>query len=576
MLSTRSLPLRLFTFLALPVILLLVLVTFHSVNLHRVAIRDLITRHNTQAVKSVGANLSAQIEQRAELLMGIAAKMQIEEGQDVELLLPSWIEIVFDDGVALYDDDGQLIASTAQAYGWQTSNPLRADLMQEMLAVRLGDERYMPMIVQGKNSTRIAVMLASTTTSDQVVRAIGIFTLESLELPIVLEALQTAKSSSITLATRDGLILHQSNPTLVGSHLTDSAYNEGALRGDIGFNYASDQGGRELLITYAPVTDPSWTLIQQEVWTETISPSMRASQAAPLALLPGLAIALVGALFAINAIVRPLQRLETAAADLAAGNFQSISAPVGGIDEVQHLQESLQKMADQLQKAQELMRHYIGQITRAQEDERRRLARELHDHTIQALIALDHREQVLRRYLNDDPAGARVLDELREMTAETIDELRRTIRAMRPIYLEDLGLIPALEALARDISASSEVDVHFEKTGSPRRLSAELELTLYRVAQEALNNAWRHSKATDIWMSVRFADDAVTVSVRDNGAGFRAPRKVTDLPRNSHFGLIGMYERAELAGASLNIQSKQGKGTTVTVRASETAQIPIN
>jgi signal transduction histidine kinase len=185
---------------------------------------------------------------------------------------------------------------------------------------------------------------------------------------------------------------------------------------------------------------------------------------------------------------------------------------------------------------------------------------------IQALIALDHRSQVLKRYLNDDPAGQDVLAEVRGMTAEAIEDLRRIIRAMRPIYLEDFGLVPALEVLARDCSASGDADVHFEKEGMPHRLPPEQEMTLYRVAQEALNNARRHSDASKIWLKVRFEPEEVIVSIRDNGVGFRAPKQVTDLPRNGHFGLIGMFERAELAGANLRIDSAPGRGTTITIR----------
>jgi signal transduction histidine kinase len=268
------------------------------------------------------------------------------------------------------------------------------------------------------------------------------------------------------LAAPDGLLLYHTDPTRIGGWLPDAPHTRAALRGESGADTHTDLQGRELVTAFAPVSRTGWSVLQEERWTEMVSPLMRYSEAAPLVLIPGLAITALAVWFAIHSIVRPLQRLESRAADLAAGDFASIEAPVGGIEEIRRLQASLSAMADQLEKAQDAMRTYIGAITRAQEEERLRLARELHDHTIQALIALDQRQQMLKRHLVEDPAAADRLAELRRMTADAIDELRRLIRAMRPIYLEELGLLPALEMLARDLDASW-IAVRFERHGQP-------------------------------------------------------------------------------------------------------------
>jgi signal transduction histidine kinase len=569
--NLRSLPLRLFTLLALPLLVLLLLVTFGSVTLHRAAMRDLATNHDVQAVRSITAGLSGRLEQKEAVLREIATRAV--ETRNKPCVLQDWSETLFDGGIALYDSGGNLIAATENVDAWQPySGPLPADLGQALAEVpHNGEALYIPIIEPGRNATRIAVVLSPAPTADgESLVVIGVVSLDALDLPITMEMLRTSEFASILLATREGQIVYATDPTLVGSYLPRTSYVDAALRGESDADYDSSTLG-EQIVSYAPVPETGWTLIQEDTWTALLSPLMRYSQVAALVLVPGLVIAIAAAWFAINAVVRPLQKLEARAADLARGNFESIEEPVGGIEEIERLQQSLRLMAGQLEKAQELMRTYIGAITRAQEDERRRLARDLHDHMVQALIALDHREQMLKKYLSDDPAGAELLSELREMTAEAIDDLRRIIRAMRPIYLEDLGLLPALEALARDISASGDADVHFEKLGTPRRLPPEEEITLYRVAQEALNNARRHSQATNIWLTLRFEPESVAVSVRDNGKGFRAPRRMTDLPRNGHFGLIGMYERAELAGADLKIDSALGKGTTVTIEAETTS-----
>lgn len=121
--------------------------------------------------------------------------------------------------------------------------------------------------------------------------------------------------------------------------------------------------------------------------------------------------------------------------------------------------------------------------------------------------------------------------------------------------------------LARDLERDGRFAIHFEKHGAPQRLAPEQEVALYRIAQEALNNAWQHSSGSDIWLIVRFDTGGVTITVRDNGKGFAAPQHASELGASGvqHFGLMGMYERASLIGAHLQVLSKPEGGTTVVV-----------
>ncbi len=556
-----GLPLQLLTVLALPLLILLMAVAFGSVTLHQLTMRDLVAGHDVQAVRGVAASLGERLERQEAILAALATQANLGDGSPVDIL--------FDGGVALFDGHGRLLAESARFRAWQTASPLDPDLIVALEQAQPGGNPILvPVVAPGSNQTLIASVLSPTPPpAGAPIRAIGVTSLQALGLPTMLDGLRTSESASFTLLTRDGLVIYDSDPQQVGTRLPDAPPIRAARRGESGADYHTDATGRRMITTFAPVPGTEWSIMQTEHWAEMVSPLMRYSQAAPLVLLPGLAITALGVWLGIRAIVRPLQRLEARAGRLAGGDFESIQAPVGGIEEIQRLQRTLIEMAGQVQQAQEVMRHYIAAITRAQEEERLRLARELHDHTIQALIALDHREQVLRRYLTADPGGAEVLNELRAMTAQAIDDLRRIIRAMRPIYLEDLGLVPALEMLASDPGTGGAARVQFEKHGTPRRLSPEQEIALYRVAQEALNNARRHSQASSIRLSIRFEPEEVSVCVCDNGAGFKAPRRVTDLSHNGRYGLIGMYERAALIGAELNIQSAPGKGTTVTIRA---------
>lgn len=285
---------------------------------------------------------------------------------------------------------------------------------------------------------------------------------------------------------------------------------------------------------------------------------------APLVLLAPLLFAMAVLWFGARQIVQPLQRLEKQAAAVASGDYESIEEPVGGISEVQHLQAELAAMARKVKASQAGLHDYIGMITSAQEEERLRLARELHDDTIQELIALKQRVQLARK-ASGDAGAAPLLQELEQLAEGTIDNVRRMTRALRPIYLEDLGLVTALEMLTRETSQADGLQVEFERAGEEKRLNRETELTLYRIAQQAISNVVRHARAGRAMVKISFSDFDINLDVSDNGIGFQMPRYPTDLAPNGHFGLIGMRERADLIGARFEVLSEPGRGTQVRV-----------
>lgn len=286
---------------------------------------------------------------------------------------------------------------------------------------------------------------------------------------------------------------------------------------------------------------------------------------APLVLIAPILVALAGLWFGTRQIVRPLQNLESRAAAVAHGDYEAIQESVGGTSEVRHLQSELADMARKVQASQEGLRDYIGAITSAQEEERLRIARELHDDTIQELIALKQRVQLAEKAVQD-PQVAGLFGELEKLAEGTIENVRRLTRALRPIYLEDLGLVTALEMLARETSRPDGLRVDFERVGQERRLPREAELALYRIAQHALNNVVHHGQAQTATLQITFLDREVKLDVSDDGVGFLNPRTLTDFSSRGHFGLLGMRERADLIGARLEVQSEPGRGTRLSVR----------
>ncbi len=204
---------------------------------------------------------------------------------------------------------------------------------------------------------------------------------------------------------------------------------------------------------------------------------------------------------------------------------------------------------------QRMWSEYVRLVTEAQEEERRRLARELHDGPAQRMA-------VLVRELDVD-GGSGHPGRLQESASSVLAELRRLARDQRPTLLDDLGIAPALEWLVEDTAKSSVAGVTLQVQGSPVRLTPEVEVVLYRVAQEALRNAEQHSGASRIQLKLSFGRDEVRLTVTDDGGGFEVPAAPGGFLGVGRLGLMGMYERALLIGATLTIDSTRGEGTVV-------------
>ena len=214
----------------------------------------------------------------------------------------------------------------------------------------------------------------------------------------------------------------------------------------------------------------------------------------------------------------------------------------------------------------ENLRFYLQQITRGQEEERKRISRELHDETIQALVVLSRQLDALAssgKGLSQD--NRLLLEELRQQTNNTMQGVRRLSQDLRPAALDRLGLLAALEWLASDVAEYSGIATKVNVLGTERRLPEEVELVLFRIAQEALRNVWRHAEATQAEVVVEFDKRKTRITVSDNGKGFNLPRTIGDLARDGKLGLAGMQERAQLLGGTLTVQSEPGIGSSITV-----------
>jgi two-component system sensor histidine kinase DegS len=209
---------------------------------------------------------------------------------------------------------------------------------------------------------------------------------------------------------------------------------------------------------------------------------------------------------------------------------------------------------------------YISKILEAQENERRRIAQELHDETIQTLLTIANSAENLLSSDHDNMREVRGNAEfIKDITLNTVENLRRISLDLRPSVLDNLGLIPALRWLVDQTNKDSDVDTQIRVAGIERNLPPQTEAAVFRVVQEALNNIKRHSKATKAMVELEFTNSCLKIKIQDNGQGFRPPRQLHALADKGQIGLIGIQQRIDSIGGTFQVRSKPGEGTLLLI-----------
>jgi two-component system sensor histidine kinase DegS len=213
-------------------------------------------------------------------------------------------------------------------------------------------------------------------------------------------------------------------------------------------------------------------------------------------------------------------------------------------------------------------RLYISKILESQENERLRIAQEIHDDTIQTLLVIANAAQNLVPEGKGDMAEVKMKAEwIRDATLQAIEELRRTSLDLRPSVLDDLGLVPALRWLVTNMNEETGINTRIIIKGNRRKLLPQAEVSIFRVVQEALNNIKRHSNAKKAVVTLEFDEDSLKMVIKDDGDGFRTPRKFDRLAAKGKLGLIGMQQRIDFLGGTVKIRSRPGEGTTLLIKA---------
>lgn len=214
-------------------------------------------------------------------------------------------------------------------------------------------------------------------------------------------------------------------------------------------------------------------------------------------------------------------------------------------------------------------RQMLGlKIILAQEEERKRIAREIHDGPAQSLANIVLRTEIAEKLLvkEDYPLVETELSDLKGQVRSGLEEIRKIIFNLRPMTLDDLGLIPTLRKLTQDFEEKAKIHTIFEVFGKELRLNSSMEAAIYRLVQEALSNVAKHAEATRVSISLHFNVDQLQLTVDDNGKGFKNQVNTKLNGEESlRYGLMGMYERVELIEGTMTIQSGEGSGTKIKI-----------
>lgn len=280
-----------------------------------------------------------------------------------------------------------------------------------------------------------------------------------------------------------------------------------------------------------------------------------------------LVMSLLAATFLTFVLTRPILDLVEAARAIGRGDF-SQRVRRWANDEIGELAEAFNQMAVELERADEvrrerelLRRQLFERVIIAQEEERRRIARELHDSTSQSLTSLMVGLRTLEGAC-DAPQVHQHTQELRQVVGQVLDDVHTLAVQLRPSVLDDLGLSAALDRLVKEWSRRHNVPVDMVVHLGGERLPDAIETALYRILQEALTNVARHAQAGSVSILVERRQHDVVAVIEDDGIGFAAGRIHSD----GHLGLAGIRERAELLGGSITIESSPGSGASLYIQ----------
>lgn len=543
--SLTSLRVQLLLWVSLPAAVLLLAISLTGVRGHEEAMQRLVQERADSLAQASAALIRLRLDRTRDALRLFANDLVATPGKAAEIALPLLDDAheltQFSAGLSLYDQSDTVTTSTGTTF-W----PERVEVQTFVKQIRTNQAAASLALYDNELREWLLIqgVTVSATPDRPAVVLLGALPLASLKLSSLIQPLALSPTAEIHVEDGRGNILLD----LVGDH-DDGAFS----------TYT------KLVMAQEMIEPPDLRVVLHDSWAGLVPPVLRFANVIFAVIGMAILVSLLSVVLGWRGIVQPLQRLDKAAGQVGWGHFDALEQPVGGVLEIEDLRLALKAMTEQIRQYQQELQSYISAMMLGQEEERKRLARELHDDTVQALIAVKQQVEFAGSRLAKDPAGAaQRLDDLQPLLSATIAGIRRQIHDLRPLYLEDLGFVPAIEMLVKQTAERQRLESDFHVTGEPqRRLLAAAEISAYRIVQETLNNVIAHAGASQVQVAMTFDTEGVTVTITDDGCGFDVPTHTHNLASQGHYGLLSMRERAQLCGGHVSITSKVGQGTTV-------------
>jgi len=400
-------------------------------------------------------------------------------------------------------------------------------------------------------------------------------------LRAALENVRVGETGYSYLVDSSGTVLYHPDAEMIGANASRHPAVAAFLAGEEGARSVTDSGRRtvagfaaipfhELSTSYfADETWAGWGMVITELWDDIMAPLESSVYLVVLLLVLTVVLPLGILALGSQSVAAPLQSLVAEVERVAEGDFGTQVSLATAPSEVRELEVAFNRMVAELQRYRQDIQRYVVSILTSQEEERKRIARELHDETAQDLVILGRRIEDAEA-ATDDAGLKEQLDALRDMVDDTLQGVRRFTSDLRPPLLEELGLPRALEILGNRASREEPFEVSVSIEGQRRQILPELETGLYRLAQESLSNVRRHAAASHVSLRLVYGVGQVELVVEDDGIGFDVPVDPGQMLATGRLGLIGIHERARLFGGRATIRSTPTQGTTVHV------VIPLN
>jgi two-component system sensor histidine kinase UhpB len=564
--------------------LLLLLMTVLTVGVAFLAYRQVsqtLAESRDQELATVGAErLSEQMENMLRGLLVLADQPEMQSGEPTiqEATLTRARELV----AGLTNSDAGIIILDADGFV-SVTKPFRPDLIGQDFS----QEAYYQIAKTQQTFTFSDIIQEPGTKQDIIVIAVPIvssgtgefmgvlaarFYIHFQRLGPEIEKLAVGEEGTAYLVDRKGRLIYHPVDMLIGQDFSQrEAVQELQAGNRVGAVTSTDNSTVE---GFAIVPITGWGLVIGEPWSQVVLPAQISLRPVFVILIIGL-IAVAGVVsVGVQRVTDPIQSLVTQTRQVSAGDYGA-QVSLSRIKEIRELGTAFNEMVQQIGRYRAGVRQYVADVTRSQEEERKRVARDLHDDTVQSLIAVGQRLELLKSSL-DNPEKARTrLAEVRTMVTGAIASVRQFSRDLRPLALEDLGLAAAMQYLANQLAQSEGIDVNLAVEGEIENLSNDMEVAIYRILQECLNNVKKHADATQVDILARFTSRYVQLTVSDDGRGFEMPEAITDFASKGSFGVMGLIERAHLFGGEADIISEPGQGTTIKITMPRHADSPF-